>query len=171
MISYHEILPSIVRHDIEKQTSNSMNIIDRSTTSSNGDVRKLRLCRIENFSGFGFHVDHDRMFYHVYRIETNSPAEHAGLRIDDIILTIDDQSTDNMSHASFFQLFNTSNEIDLCVRNREYVIRTNQHVSNNQLVRSTGHVDIPTSGHNRISHGKYRTMLSRAMNKLTLRRE
>ena len=72
------------------------------------DTREVRLTRMENFQGFGLHLQYNKSYYLVQRIEANSPAEQAGLHINDVILSINQEKTDGMSHGNFIEIVNSN---------------------------------------------------------------
>lgn len=79
--------------------------------------RRIRLIRSADFQGFGFHVDSKHRRHLVYRLEPNSPAIRCGLRVNDVILQVNGQSTENMPTNTFVDLIKRSQTIDLLVEN------------------------------------------------------
>ena len=83
----------------------------------NDGTRKIYLNRSKDYQGFGFHVDSKSRQHIVHQIEPNSPAARSDLRVNDIILQVNEQSTENMSTSSFVELIKRSRTVHLIVRN------------------------------------------------------
>jgi hypothetical protein len=99
------------------------------SSSINGDgLHEVHLIRSSDFQGFGFYLQYNKVYYVIIRIESNSPAERAGLRVNDIIRKANDQSTEQMLHENFVQLVNSSSEVVFLVQPFDDYYRANPHV-------------------------------------------
>lgn len=130
------------------------------------DVREIHLRRTSNYQGFGFHLEYNKIFYLIHRIEENSPAARSGLRTRDIILQINQEPTDNMTHTSFVKKVNDSPEVHLLVQNFESYLRTHPEISstNNQVKKNAANTFINTD-----TPSKTRNTLRRVLSKLKSR--
>ncbi|CAF3678212.1 unnamed protein product [Rotaria sp. Silwood1] len=79
----------------------------------------VHLYRSENYEGFGFHLQYNKSYFLVRKVEDDSPAADGGLYVDDIILSINQQSTENMPYGTFAKLVDESSRLDLIVQSRE----------------------------------------------------
>lgn len=85
----------------------------------NNPPRSITVRRAPNFQGYGFHIQYNRHFYLIHRVEPHSPAEKAGLADNDIICRVNNQSTNGMSHKTFVQIMNNSSEVTFLVQDNE----------------------------------------------------
>ncbi|CAF0880982.1 unnamed protein product [Adineta ricciae] len=79
-------------------------------------IREVALQRKPDFQGFGFHLQYNKLYYLVHRVEENSPADTAGLQTNDVILKINQQTTDGMAHSTFVQIVSASSDVTLSVQ-------------------------------------------------------
>ncbi len=98
--------------------------------------RDVRLHRVPDFQGFGFHLQYNQSYYLVQRVEVGSPAERAGLRAQDVILSINQQTTANMSHSAFVEIVNASSTVDFRVQAFDDYIRDHPKPVRNQQAAS-----------------------------------
>ena len=129
------------------------------------DLREIHLRRTSNFQGFGFHLEYNKIFYIIQKIEENSPAARSGLRTRDIILQINQEPTDNMTHTSFVKKVNDSPEIHFLVQNYDSYRRAHPEISStNQVKNNTPNTPIKTN-----TPSKSRNTLRRVLSKLKSR--
>lgn len=86
-------------------------------TNTTHGVRQIYLDRSTDFQGYGFHVDSHNDRHVIYFVEANSPAERAGLRVNDQILQVNEHSTKNIPTSTFIQLIKRSQGVHLLVQN------------------------------------------------------
>ncbi|CAF4433919.1 unnamed protein product, partial [Adineta steineri] len=71
------LLPSILTNrnqpNVNQQPPVRAN--NRSAPINGEGIREVRLHRAQGFQGFGFHLNYNRVYYIIHRIEKNSPAE------------------------------------------------------------------------------------------------
>ena len=79
-------------------------------------IREVALQRRPDFQGFGFHLQYNKLYYLVHRVEESSPADTAGLQTNDVILKINKQTTDGMPHSTFVQIVSASSDVTLSVQ-------------------------------------------------------
>lgn len=130
-------------------------------------TREIHLTRIENFQGFGFHLQYNKVYYLVQRIEANSPAEVGGLYANDVILSINQQKTDGMAHGTFVQIVNSNSSVTLLVQPVEEYLRAHPPRARNQPVASA---IAATANMNSLEEPeKQRNPASKILNKITNR--
>jgi C-terminal processing protease CtpA/Prc len=101
-------------------------IVSNSSSSSiDDDLHEVHLHRSPNYPDFGFHLQYNRVYYIVHRIEHNSPAEHSGLRVGDVIRRVNNQTTDEMPHHILVEHIIHSKEVVFLVQTYEKFIRDN----------------------------------------------
>ncbi|CAF1027940.1 unnamed protein product [Adineta steineri] len=127
-------------------------------------LHEIHLHRSPDFQGFGFHLQFNKLYYLVHRVEEGSPADVGGLRGNDVILKINDQTTDKMTHAVFVQIVNASTEVVFIVQHIDAYIRSNPVPPRNPEVASAVSTAITEENEKRKSGG-----LSKALNKLASR--
>ena len=131
------------------------------------NTRVVHLTRMENFQGFGFHLQYNKVYYLVQRIEPDSPAEHGGLHPNDVILSINQQNTDGLAHGSFVQIVSNSTSVTLVVQPHVEYLRTHPPRPRNQPVASA--VSAATNMSTVEEPVKPRNSASKILNKLTNR--
>jgi S1-C subfamily serine protease len=99
-------------------------------------LRELHLQRSPNFQGYGFHLQYNRAYYLVQRIEEGSPAEQAGLYANDVICKLERQPTESMAHDDFVQKVSNSSDITMVVQYVDEYLRANPQPPRNQQVAS-----------------------------------
>ncbi|CAF0740863.1 unnamed protein product [Adineta steineri] len=107
---------------------------NRSAPINGEGIREVRLHRAQGFQGFGFHLNYNRVYYIIHRIEKNSPAEQGGLHDNDVVRQVNDQSTENMPHAQFVDIINASSEVVFLVQPFNEYQRANPNVPVNHEV-------------------------------------
>jgi S1-C subfamily serine protease len=138
--------------------------VDHSSLPSRGEgLHEVHLERSPDFQGFGFHLQYNKSYYLVHRVEAGSPAEAAGLRTNDVIHTINNQKTENMEHADFVQIVSASSGVDFLVQGVNEYLRAHPQPPRNQQVATS--VAAAVSGEN----DKHKNGLSKALSKLTNR--
>jgi len=103
------------------------------------------------------------MYYLVQRIEPDSPAERAGLRPNDVILSINQQDTLTMPHGIFVETVNANADVHLLVQVVEEYLRANPLPQRNQQATTALTAAVNNDG------DKRKTGLSKALSKLTSR--
>ncbi|XP_077508220.1 uncharacterized protein LOC144119503 [Amblyomma americanum] len=81
-------------------------------------VRLCHLVRVPDFQGYGFtlHEDKERKLETVLTVEPGSPAQAAGLRVNDIIIEVNGVNVEGASHQDILErIKSTSNETRLLV--------------------------------------------------------
>ena len=126
-------------------------------------MREIRLHRVSDFQGFGFHLQYNKQYYLVQRIEAGSPAENAGLLGNDVILSINDQNTSSMAHVKFVDIVNSSTDVTFHVQNLDEYLRANPQRARTQP--SATAVAAATSNESE----KPKSGISKALGKLTNR--
>ncbi|CAF0785782.1 unnamed protein product [Didymodactylos carnosus] len=81
-------------------------------------LREIKLERDPNYSGYGFHLQYNKITYLAREVEENSPAQRSGLRTNDLIRKINGEVTDKMPHSNFVKIVNDSNEITFTVEQK-----------------------------------------------------
>ncbi|CAF3856632.1 unnamed protein product [Rotaria sp. Silwood1] len=128
----------------------------------------VHLHRSENYEGFGFHLHYNKSYFLVRKIEDDSPAADGGLYVDDIILSINQQSTENMPYGTFAKLVDESSRLDLIVQSREeYLYSMIHRPKENRQSIPTIPIPIPIS--NKKIKKKRRISLSKILKKITNR--
>lgn len=87
------------------------------------NLRRIHLKRASNFNGYGFHLQYNKVYYLVHRVENGSPSETGNLRPNDVIHSINDKLTEKMPHPDFVQIVNSSAELDFVVQNLDDFLR------------------------------------------------
>lgn len=82
------------------------------------EKRFISIGRRKNFNGFGCEVEFDQKNFRIRNVEPSSPAQISGLRIGDVILQVENQSTSNMSNEQFSSIVRKSKVLNLIVENR-----------------------------------------------------
>ncbi len=163
---YESSKPVDNRNSVKENASNLRNSeTNRSTTPSNqpDSLRNVHLHRVEDFQGFGFHLQYNKSYYLVQRTEPDSPAENGGLRTNDVILSINQQNTSAMPHVTFVDIVNGSTDVYFLVQTLEDYLRANpqrvrtQPTAGATVASSSNEPDKPKSG------------ISKALGKLTNR--
>ncbi len=151
-------------NELTSSVNNRMN--PNRSSSINGDgLHEVHLSRSPNFQGFGFHLQYNKAYYVIIRVESNSPAERAGLRVNDIIRKVNDQSTEQMLHENFVQLINSSTEVVFLVQPYDDYYRANPHVP----MISDNNNNNTTVINNKNDAEKRQNMLSKAFTKFKTR--
>jgi membrane-associated protease RseP (regulator of RpoE activity) len=126
-------------------------------------VHVIHLHRTTNFEGFGFHLQYNKTYFLVHKIEENSPAKLSGLQVNDVILAINQNLTDKMPHNEFVGIVGANSTIDFVVQPIEEYLRSNFRPPQNKLLAPT------TSTKDNSDTGSQKLSLSKAINKLTSR--
>jgi C-terminal processing protease CtpA/Prc len=126
-------------------------------------MRDVLLRRVSDFQGFGFHLQYNKVYYLVQRVEAGSPAENGGLRPNDVILSINQQSTTGMIHERFVEIVNGNTNVTFLVQSLEDYLRANP-----QRVRTQPTIPTVTAAPP-IEPEKPKSSLSKALGKLTNR--
>ena len=92
---------------------------------SNESIRQVHLSRSTDYQGYGFHLQYNGVYFLVQKIEDGSPAQRGDLRLNDVILSINKQSTMNMPHAAFVEIVNSSSNVCFNVKNLNEYSRSN----------------------------------------------
>lgn len=137
-----------------------------SSSNNNDGFRLLRLHRIPDFNGFGFHLQYNKLYYSVQQIEPNSPSERGGLHPGDVIVRVNDQPTANMSHKTFVQIVNASTDLILSVQSYEDYERANPDALRPPPYREPINAN---TNNNRKIDDKPRNVFSKALTKLKSR--
>ena len=130
-------------------------------------TRELSLTRMENFQGFGFHLQYNKSYYLVQRIEANSPAEQAGLHASDVILSINQEKTDEMPHVNFVQIVNSNSTVTFVVQALDDYLRAHPPRARKQP-SATAVAAVATMGSGDEPE-KHKSGVSKVLNKLTNR--
>ncbi|CAF3817290.1 unnamed protein product [Rotaria magnacalcarata] len=126
-------------------------------------VHVVHLHTSPNFEGFGFHLQYNKTYFLVHKIEASSPAELSGLRANDVILAINQNLTDKMAHSEFVTIVGANSTIHFVVQPIEDYLRSNFQPPQNKLPAPTASTkDTSDAGLQKFS-------LSKAINKLTSR--
>lgn len=125
-------------------------------------MRVVHLSRTTDFQGFGFHVQYNKSYFLVHKIEEASPAQYSGLQVNDVILAINQQITENMPHATFVQQVGECSDVDFVVQPFDDYLHSNFRGQNKPLAAST-------SGNENVESGANKLSLSNIKNKLTSR--
>ncbi len=114
---------------VNNRNSNNAGAYNVRTAAENqtGDdgLREIHLHRLSDFQGFGFHLQYNRSYYLVQRVEVGSPAERSGLHANDVIHSVNGQKTAHMSHDEFVGIVNASSDVKFLVQSFDEYKRTN----------------------------------------------
>jgi hypothetical protein len=149
---------------VSREPATSGSEVNNIPSSIRGEgAHQVHLHRIPNFQGFGFHLQYNKIYYLVHRVEHGSPAEVAGLHTNDVILAINHQLTDTMPHALFVQIVNASTDVSFIVQHIDEYLRMNPPPVRNQQAASavSAAINNDNDGH--------KSGLSKALTKLTSR--
>ncbi|CAF1049546.1 unnamed protein product [Adineta ricciae] len=91
-------------------------------------LREVHMQRVPDFQGFGFHLQYNKVYYIIQRIEENSPAARSGLHENDVIREINHEPADQMPHDRLIQLINTSSNLTFLVQSFDDYSRANPHI-------------------------------------------
>ena len=83
-------------------------------------LREIRLKRTNSFDEFGVEIEFKENQYVVCGLQPKSPADRAGLRLNDVIVRVGDVSTKVIKHFQFLSLFNSKNQLDLTVERETF---------------------------------------------------
>ena len=133
----------------------------RSSSEKAEGLRHVHLRRLPDFTGFGFHIEYNQLFYCVQYIEQNSPAQRAGLLANDVIRKVNKQRTETMTHEAFVEIVNNSAEVHFVVQNRRLFQIAHPELSAPSVAVARAPIERQlTTGE------KFKNGLSRALNKL-----
>ena len=99
----------------------------------NEGLRAVHLHRLPNCQRSGFYLRVDQFLHIVNHIEEKSPGECVGFRKNDVILKINCQIIERMSHSKFTKIMTTNRDIILLVQNFDDYIRTDKEVLRRRL--------------------------------------
>ncbi|CAF3175996.1 unnamed protein product [Rotaria sp. Silwood2] len=127
-------------------------------------VRVIHLRRSPDYEGFGFHLQYNKNYFLVHKIENDSPAASSGLKLDDIVLSVNQQSTENMPHPTFVSIVSGSSNVDFIVQPREAYLRSKDQPKQNIQPLPP----IPRNNNNE-DNNSLKTGLSKALSKIKSR--
>ncbi|UJR14710.1 hypothetical protein I4U23_001703 [Adineta vaga] len=164
--AYTATVPPLVNSQVPNRIPNQQPLRgENSVLSSSGtdqNLREVNIHRSPDFQGFGFHLQYNKVYYIIQRIESGSPAERSGLKENDVIREINHQSTDRMSHNSLVEVINENTHIKFLVQPFDDYFRSNPHVP----LRPDTRQPVPTVKND---GDKRPTMLTKALTKLKSR--
>jgi len=115
--------------DAEEHQAAAATVVE---VSHDEGLREIHLHRSPDFQGFGFHLQYNKIYYLVQSVEADSPAQQAGLRANDVIHSINHQTTTNMPHGVFVETVNSNSDIDLTVQTLDAFLRAHPPPVRNQ---------------------------------------
>ncbi|UJR32032.1 hypothetical protein I4U23_019500 [Adineta vaga] len=126
-------------------------------------IREVTLHRLPDFQGFGFHLQYNKIYYLVHRVEEGSPADKADLQANDVILKINQQTTDGMAHGAFVQIVNASTDVTFVIQHLDEYLRSNPVPPRNPNVASAVTAAITEES------DKHKSGISKALGKISSR--
>jgi membrane-associated protease RseP (regulator of RpoE activity) len=133
---------------------------------NNEGFREIHLHREPPFKGFGFHLQYNQTYYMVQDVTRNSPAEHAGLRANDIIRKVNNQPMDNMPHLVLVQIIDSNQEVTVLVQDHEAFFRANPQAPHHPIGPTMSNPSVST---NKNDGNKSENIFSRAFSKISKR--
>ncbi|CAF1456051.1 unnamed protein product [Rotaria sordida] len=117
----------------QQQTETSQSDMDIIPSSIQGEeIHVVHLCRTTDYDGYGFRLQYNKSYFLVHEIENDSPAAKSGLHVNDIILSLNQQLTENMSHATFVELLTDNSNLDCIVQPFEKFLHSNHPATLNR---------------------------------------
>jgi C-terminal processing protease CtpA/Prc len=77
-------------------------------------------------------LQYNKTYYLVQSVEADSPAQQGDLHANDVIHSINHQTTTNMPHGVFVETVNANSDIDLTVQTLNAFLRANPPPVRNQ---------------------------------------
>ncbi|CAF0818550.1 unnamed protein product [Adineta ricciae] len=133
-------------------------------TVKDPSLREVHMQRVPDFQGFGFHLQYNKVYYIIQRIEENSPAANSGLRENDVVREVNHEPTDQMPHNRLIQLINTSSKLTFLVQPFDDYFRANPHIPPKSADQPS-----QTPVADKIASGKRSTIFGKALTKLKSR--
>ncbi|CAF1591367.1 unnamed protein product [Rotaria sp. Silwood1] len=96
----------------------------QAVTSMRGQgVRSVHLHRSKHDEGFGYSLQYSRNYFLVSHIGHDSPAANSGLCLNDVIIAVNQQSTEDMSYDTLTKLVDKDNDVEFLVQPLEEYLR------------------------------------------------
>ncbi|CAF1386094.1 unnamed protein product [Rotaria sordida] len=153
----------------QQQTVAPNSDMDMIPSSIQGEgVHVVHLRRSTNYEGYGFHLQYNKSYFLVHKVENDSPAAKSGLHVNDVVLAVNQQLTGNMTHPVFVKLVTESSNVDFTVQPVEQYLRSNYRPKPNVQL-SPPPPSINNSNNSNNTNNTRKSGLSRALSKLTSR--
>lgn len=155
----------------------SLPVLNRIPASLQGEgLHVVHITRSPDFQGFGFHLQYNKSYFLIHKIEDNGPAMRAGLKLNDVIRAVNEQVTDDMPHSQFVETVSTSSDIYFVAQPLEEYARVNPAALKGRQTIAAGPPPTTTlpkspviAANQQKNDSAPKTGLAKAFNKLTSR--
>ncbi|CAF2899635.1 unnamed protein product [Rotaria sp. Silwood2] len=149
-----------IAQDNQQLARSAKSDVDKVPSSISGEgIRVVNLHRPANDEGLGYSLQYNNNYFLVHYVGDDSPAANSGLRLNDVILSVNQQSTENMTHENLMALVGECSDVEFIVQPLEEYLRSNYRSTQNKQSSPT---------HSR-KNNKFKTWVLKVMKKSTNR--